>query len=77
MLAHTASTDSPLVPVYPSQGTATLDYPVVRLNYPDEPDALDQAARAVAELLLSSNAAAQEAGFRSPDGTLPAPEGCL
>jgi len=74
ILAHSASTDSTVVPVYPSQGTAMLDYPVIRLNQPGEPDGLAEAAQAVAALLLSSDTAtaAQEAGFRSPDGTLTA-----
>lgn len=70
VLARAGSADSLVVPVYPDQGTTVLDYPVLRLRGPGEADGVDEAARVLAELLLSDTgtAAAQEAGFRSPEG---------
>ncbi|TFV61797.1 UNVERIFIED_ORG: VWA domain-containing protein [Bacillus sp. AZ43] len=60
--------DSALVAVYPSEGSPSLDYPVVRVG-----DA-DAAVDAVIGRLTSDTArtTALEAGFRDADGTTPA-----
>lgn len=62
-----------VVPVYPAPATAVFDYPVLRVNRPGEADGVDEAARALSQQLLSADAAraAQSAGFRAPDGSLP------
>ena len=67
-----AEGESAIRPVYPSQGTSFLDYPVLRLNRPGEPAGVDEAAQAFAEALQSDRAATalQEAGFRTADGGL-------
>jgi Ca-activated chloride channel homolog len=72
IVSHTGADGTRIVPVYPSQGTSILDYPVLRLNRPDEPDGIAEAAQTVAESLLSEQGtvAAQQAGFRSADGRL-------
>lgn len=64
--------ESAIRPVYPSQGTSFLDYPVLRLNRPGEPAGVDAAAQALAEALQSDRAATalREAGFRTADGGL-------
>ncbi|MGY1600636.1 VWA domain-containing protein [Geodermatophilus sp. SYSU D00815] len=67
-----ADGDSSLVAVYPSDGSPSLDYPVLRVGA-----SADGAAAAVDAVLerLGSAAAherAQQAGFRTPEGLVPA-----
>jgi hypothetical protein len=62
---------SALVAVYPSEGSPSLDYPVVRVG--SAGGDRDAAAEATVRVLTSKAArsAALEAGFRGPDGTAP------
>jgi hypothetical protein len=62
---------SELVAVYPSDGSPSLDYPVLRVGSPSGEDAA--AADAVIEALTSDSArtAALDAGFRDADGAAP------
>lgn len=77
VLAHASGSDAEVVPVYPGPGTSVFDYPVLRLNRPSEAAGVDEAVRALSQQLLSADAvrAAQEAGFRAPDGSPPATDG--
>ncbi|MFW3172589.1 VWA domain-containing protein [Geodermatophilus sp. CPCC 206100] len=63
--------ESALVAVYPREGSPSLDYPVVRVGSATGADAA--AVTAAIEALTSDAArtAAQEAGFRDPDGAAP------
>lgn len=72
VLAHNREAGAtPVLALYPAEGTVALDFPVVRVSRPDEPIGTDGAARALDEVLRSPAAAAavQAAGFRAPDGT--------
>jgi len=62
---------SGLVAVYPSDGSPSLDYPVLRVGSPSGEDAA--ATDAVVEALTSGTArtAALDAGFRDADGAAP------
>ncbi|RBY84563.1 substrate-binding domain-containing protein [Blastococcus sp. TF02A-30] len=62
--------DPLLIAVYPSEGSPSLDYPVLRVGSPEETEAVD----AVVAALTSEAAqeAAREAGFRTGDGSAPA-----
>ena len=61
-----------MLPIYPEEGTVFWDFPVLRVKQPDDPGGISDAAQVVSDALLSASAtaAAQEAGFRSADGTL-------
>jgi hypothetical protein len=63
------------VAIYPSDGTVALDYPVVRLTWPDEPEELGGAAQTVEAALRTPHAvrALQAAGFRDPGGAIGGP----
>jgi len=71
VLAHSDSQTTDLTAVYPAEGTALFDYPVLRLSGPDEPEGTSDVVEVVASALLSPEAsqAAQQAGFRAADGT--------
>lgn len=73
VLAHAAESDGAVVALYPSPATSVFDYPVLRLNRPGEAEGVDEAAAALIEQLTSPPAqqAAQQAGFRGPDGSPP------
>jgi Ca-activated chloride channel family protein len=60
------------VAIYPSDGTVALEYPVVRLTWPDEPAELDAAAETVDAALHTPQAVRvlQAAGFRDPGGAI-------
>jgi Ca-activated chloride channel homolog len=63
---------SPVVALYPKEGTVALDYPVVRVSVPNEPSALSSSAEAVEAALRTPEAlrTMQAAGFRSALGDL-------
>lgn len=63
---------APVVAIYPQDGTLTLDYPVVRLNQPQQSAELTEAAQTVERALRTPQAmrTLQAAGFRAPDGLL-------
>jgi Bacterial extracellular solute-binding protein/von Willebrand factor type A domain len=67
--------ESALVAVYPSEGTPSLDYPVLRVGSPSGQDAA--AVDAVVRALNSEAAreAALDAGFRDSEGTAPSGAG--
>jgi hypothetical protein len=62
---------SALVAVYPSEGSPSLDYPVVRVGSPrgDEDAAVAATVRALTS--EAAHTAAREAGFRDQDGAAP------
>ncbi|PRY48188.1 von Willebrand factor type A domain-containing protein [Geodermatophilus tzadiensis] len=67
--------DSQLVPVYPSEGSPRLDYPVLRVGGPSEEER--SAVDAVVRTLTSATArtAVLGAGFRDAEGTAPTDAG--
>jgi Bacterial extracellular solute-binding protein/von Willebrand factor type A domain len=67
--------DSGLVAVYPSEGSPSLDYPVVRVGSASGDEAA--AAEATVRVLTSEAArsAARDAGFRDADGNAPSGAG--
>ncbi|WP_240619549.1 substrate-binding domain-containing protein [Blastococcus sp. TF02-8] len=69
--ANGQSTDHNLVAVYPSEGTPSLDYPVLRVGSPS--GEAKKAVDAVVRRLLSEDAqvAVRDAGFRGPQGDAP------
>jgi Ca-activated chloride channel family protein len=72
VFAANVGTDDPaLVAVYPSEGSPTLDYPVLRVGAPDGDQGT--AVDAVVRVLTSERArtAVREAGFRGADGEAP------
>ncbi|MCW2683888.1 MAG: uncharacterized protein JWP33_1801 [Blastococcus sp.] len=69
---NTGAEDSSLVAVYPSEGSPSLDYPVVRVGSPSG-DAASAVAATVRSLTSdAARTAALEAGFRDSDGSAPA-----
>jgi hypothetical protein len=68
---NTAAEDPSLVAVYPTEGSPSLDYPVVRVGSASGADAA--AVGAVVSALTSdaARAAVREAGFRDADGAAP------
>jgi hypothetical protein len=66
-----AAEDSALVAVYPSEGSPSLDYPILRVGSPSGDEAA--AAEATVRALTSdaASAAASDAGFRDRDGIAP------
>lgn len=71
VVSHNRQSDEDsVVPVYPTEGTTILDYPVVRLPLDGQAAGTAAEAAALGQVLLAAEASsvAQEAGFRSPDG---------
>jgi hypothetical protein len=69
---NTGAENSSLVAVYPSEGSPSLDYPVVRVGAPSG-DAASAVAATVRSLTSdTARTAALEAGFRDSDGSAPA-----
>jgi Ca-activated chloride channel homolog len=62
--------ESPVVALYPAEGTLAFDYPAIPIETSATTPAMVQAVRSVIEVLQSDRAVAalQAAGFRSPDG---------
>ena len=62
---------TPVVAIYPREGTVAMDHPLVRVVRDGEPPEVGAAADAVEVVLRSASATAtfQAAGFRAPDGT--------
>jgi Ca-activated chloride channel family protein len=71
LAANTAAGSDSLVAVYPSDGSPSLDYPVLRVGAAEA--AAPEAVDAVVRTLTSAGAQARAAGFRDQDGA--APEG--
>jgi hypothetical protein len=69
--ANKGTEDPALVAVYPSEGSPTLDYPVLRVGDRSGGDrtAVDAVVRRLASDAVRSTL--HEAGFRGPDGTAP------
>ena len=72
VLQHARDGETSVLPIYPEEGTVFWDFPVLRVKQPGESAGISDAAQVVSDALLSASAtaAAQEAGFRSADGTL-------
>lgn len=73
VVAHNrSSTDTPVVAVYPREGTVTLEYPLARVIAPGEPAAVAGVIERIGRALRSPAATStlMAAGFRSPDGRL-------
>ena len=72
VLQHASDGQTSVLPIYPEEGTAFWDFPVLRVTQPDDAGGISEAAQVVSDALLSApaTAAAQAAGFRSADGSL-------
>jgi Ca-activated chloride channel homolog len=72
VLQHASDDGATVLPIYPEEGTVFWDFPVLRIKQPGESAEISDAAQVVSDALLSASAtaAAQQAGFRSADGTL-------
>lgn len=70
-----AAERTPVVAMYPREGTVPLDYPLVRVSRPGEAVEIGRAADQIEVALRSPQALAtfQAAGFRSSDGTWETP----
>jgi Ca-activated chloride channel family protein len=73
VIAHNRGTaNTPVVAVYPRDGTVTLEYPLVRVVAPSEAAGVGEIANRVEQALRTPAATASllATGFRSPDGSL-------
>ena len=71
VVAHNAADpDSPVVALYPAEGTLVFDYPTIAVATADTSTTRAEAAEAFATALRTPGAVAilQDAGFRAPDG---------
>ena len=68
VLQNGSNGQTTVLPIYPEEGTAFWDFPVLRVNQPDDPGTISDAAQVVADALLAAPATSSSAGGRVPVG---------